>query len=183
MLFKEERFTLKGHEIELRSAKDEDAEVLIDGLKEVCGETDFLLAYKDEINLTIEDEIKFIQGNNKSEGDGLVMAFVDGEYAGNASFNSNGRRRRFAHRGSIGIALKLRFTGLGLGPIMLERILEKMKECGLEQAELDVFATNARAIHVYEKLGFRECGRIPKAAKYDDGTYADEVHMVRSLIS
>ena len=161
----------------------EDAESLIEGLKEVCGETDFLLAYMDEIQLTVEDELKFIRGNNESERDGLLLAFVDGEYAGNTSFNSNGRRRRFSHRGSIGIALKLRFTGLGLGPIMLERIIGKMKECGLEQAELDVFATNKRAIHVYEKLGFRQCGCIPKAAKYDDGTYADEIHMVRSLVS
>ncbi len=183
MLFNEERFTLKDREIVLRSAKDEDAQVLIDGLKEVCGETRFLIAYPDEIELTLEDEIKFIHGNNESPKDGLLMAFVDGEYAGNASFRSVGNKRKFAHRGNIGIALKLKYTDFGLGTVILERILAKMKECGLEQAELEVFSINERARHVYEKLGFRECGRMPNATKYDDGTYADEIHMVCPLNS
>ncbi len=183
MVFKEEKLTLKGHEILLRSAKDEDAQILIDGLKEVCGETRFLIAYPEEIELTLEDEIKFIHGNNDSPKDGLLMAFVDGEYAGNASFRSFGKKRRFAHRGNIGIALKLRFTGLGIGTVMLERLIAKMKECGMEQAELEVFSINERARHVYEKLGFRECGRMPNAVKYDDGSYADEIHMVLPLNS
>ncbi len=183
MLFDEERLAIKGHDVILRSAKDEDAQILIDGLKEVCGETRFLLAYSDEVELTLEDELKFIQRNNESPKDGLLMAFVDGEYAGNASFRPCGVKRRFIHRADMGIALKLKFTDLGIGTIMLERLIEKMKECGMEQAELDVFSANERARHVYGKLGFKECGRIPKAAKYDDGTYDDEVHMVLTLIS
>ena len=35
--------------------------------------------------------------------------------------------------------------------------------------------------HLHESLGFKECGRIPKANKYQDGTYADDIHMVKEL--
>ena len=35
-----------------------------------------------------------------------------------------------------------------------------------------------RAYHLYESLGFKECGRIPNANKYDDGTYDEDILMV-----
>ena len=40
---------------------------------------------------------------------------------------------------------------------------------------------NDRAYHLYESLGFKECGRVPNANKYDDGTYSDDILMVLSL--
>lgn len=36
-------------------------------------------------------------------------------------------------------------------------------------------------IHMYESFGFVETGRIPRANKYDDGTYADDIFMVKNL--
>lgn len=62
--------------------------------------------------------------------------------------------------------------------LVLEVVLQKIKEQGFEQAELMVVGGNDRAYHLYESLGFKECGRIPKANKYDDGTYSDDVLMV-----
>ena len=35
--------------------------------------------------------------------------------------------------------------------------------------------------HLYESLGFKECGRIPDANKYDDGTYSDSILMAAQL--
>ena len=64
---------------------------------------------------------------------------------------------------------------------MLTRLIQAIKECGFEQAELTVVGGNERAYHLYESLGFRECGRIPNANRYDDGTYADDIHMVLKL--
>ncbi len=180
MIFKEETMTLNGHEVEFRSPREEDALMMIEGLKEVCGETDFLLSGPDEVKLTEEDEVKFIDMMNGIEKGGMLLAFVDGEYVGNSSYRVSDKRR-FNHRGNIGIALKLKATGFGLGTEVLKRILESMKACGLEQAELDVFASNSRAIHVYKKLGFREIGRIPNASRLDSGEYVDELHMVLPL--
>ena len=65
--------------------------------------------------------------------------------------------------------------------MMMERMLEIVKELGFEQAELIVIGGNDRAYHLYESLGFKETGRVPNANKYDDGTYADDIHMVKIL--
>ncbi len=111
----------------------------------------------------------------------LILAFVDGEYAGNCSFDGRTGSRREKHRAEIGIALLQKFTGFGLGKLMLERLIQRIKELGFEQAELNVVDGNKRAIRLYKSLGFRECGRIPNANKYDDGTYSDDIMMVLPL--
>lgn len=108
----------------------------------------------------------------------MILAFVDGEYAGNCSFESKAGSRRASHRAGIGIALFQKYTGLGLGRLMLERILAEIKKLKFEQAELTVVGGNKRACHLYESLGFKECGRIPNANKYDDGTYDEDILMV-----
>ena len=138
----------------------------------------FLLMNPDEIKYTAEGEMGFIKDMNESDGKMLVLAFVDGEYAGNCSFTRIGTSRRSAHRADIGIALLQKYTGFGLGRLMLEQLLKKIKEAGYQQAELTVVSGNERAYHLYESLGFKECGRMPKANKYDDGSYSDNIHMV-----
>ena len=181
MILAEEKYELNGKEIILRSASPEDAELLVDYLKTVTGETRFLMTYPDEVRYTIEEEVKFINSHNESENCLLIMAYVNGEYAGNCSFEGRASSRRVKHRADIGIALFQEYTGFGLGRLMLEVLLKKMKEQGFEQAELAVAGGNDRAYHLYESIGFKECGCIPKANKYDDGTYSDEFIMVRSL--
>jgi RimJ/RimL family protein N-acetyltransferase len=49
---------------------------------------------------------------------------------------------------------------------------------GLEMLTLTAFASNKRAIHVYEKAGFKQVGVVPKAF-LKDNLYVDQVIMVR----
>ena len=179
MILNEEKYTLNGKEIVLRSPREDEAETLLSYIKTVTGETRFLSREADEIHITPEDEIAFINGYRNSESKMLMIAFVDGEYAGNCSFSGLKGSRRNYHRAGVGIALFLKFTGFGLGRLMLGRTLEIIKEQGFEQAELTVHSENARARHLYESLGFEECGKIPNASKYDDGTYSDDIFMVK----
>ncbi|MBR0085278.1 MAG: GNAT family N-acetyltransferase [Lachnospiraceae bacterium] len=181
MIFAEERYELKGREILLRSAYPEEAGMLLDYLKTVTGETRFLMCEPDEIKYTIEDETGFVEDHNKSEKEMLILAFVDGEYAGNCSFEGVSGSRRAKHRAGIGIASFQKYTGFGLGRLMLEVLLREIKKMGFEQAELTVIGGNDRAYRLYESLGFRECGRIPNANKYDDGTYSDSILMAVPL--
>ncbi|MCR5670579.1 MAG: GNAT family N-acetyltransferase [Butyrivibrio sp.] len=181
MIFKEKEFTLGEKKILLRSAGKDEAQLLVDYLKTVSGETRFLLCDPDEIQFTAESEEKFINEKNSSEDSMMILAFADGEYAGNCSFQPVGSRHRAKHRADIGIALYLKYTGFGLGRLMLEQLLAQIKEAGYEQAELTVVGGNDRAYHLYESLGFKECGRIPNANKYQDGTYADDINMVKTI--
>ena len=182
MIFEEERYELGGQEVILRSARPEEAEMLLEYLKVVTGETRFLFCESDEVTMTPEDEKEFVNFHNNAEDAMLIAAYVDGVYAGNCAFEGKHGTRRAKHRMGMGIALNLKYTGFGLGRLMLTRLLDKAAEMGFEQAELIVIEGNDRAHHLYETLGFKECGRIPHANRYDDGTYGDDILMVKNLI-
>lgn len=176
-------YKLNGHKLVFRSAEKKDAETLLPYLKRVCGETRFLLREADECpKLSIEQEEKFILSHEESPKACLILAELDGKYAGNASFDVAGGSRRNAHRADIGIALYQEFTGMGIGKLMFSLVLETIKNCGFESAELTVVEGNDIAKHLYESFGFVETGRIPNANKYDNGTYADDIFMVKNLL-
>lgn len=178
MVLEEEKYVLAGKEIILRSARLDEAQMLIDYLKTVTGETRFLMCEADEIEYTLTEEEQFISEHNEAKDALLILAFVDGEFAGNCSFKRKSGSRRISHRAEIGIALFHKYTGFGLGRLMLKRILAEIKNLQFQQVELTVASGNKRACHLYESLGFKECGRIPDANKYDDGTYDENILMV-----
>lgn len=180
MIVKERRLQLGGHELLIRNAREEDAQRLIDYLKTTSGETRFLIREPDEVTMTQEDERRFIRRQNESASDVMLLAFYDGEFAGNASLMGMGPSR-YRHRAGVAIALYQAYTGLGIGRAMIEALLAIAKECGIEQVELEVVADNERAIALYKKLGFEVYGTMPRNMKYRDGTYADVYWMMKRL--
>lgn len=178
MILTEEKHMLNGKEIVLRSAKLDEAQMLIDYLKTVTGETRFLFCESDEVKDTVKEEEQFIREHNEARDALLILAFVDGEYAGNCSFEGKKGSRRVRHRAGIGIALFQKYTGFGLGRFLLERLLTEIRNLKFQQVELTVVGGNSRAYHLYESLGFKECGRILNANQYDDGSYDEDILMV-----
>lgn len=61
---------------------------------------------------------------------------------------SLGNYERYAHRCSVAIALYQKYCGLGIGREMLKTVLTVAKQCGYEQAELEVVSTNTPAIRL-----------------------------------
>lgn len=183
MRIESRKYELGEHILVLRSAEKEDAKMMLPYLKRVCGETRFLLREADECQeLTIEQEENFITTHAENDRACLILAELDGKYVGNASFAVAGGSRRNFHRADLGIALYLEYTGMGIGKKLFSLLLDTVKECGYEAAELTVVEGNERAKHMYETFGFIETGRIPNANKYDDGTYADDIFMVKALL-
>jgi len=180
MIIEKETIDLNGKELVLRAATEADAEMLITYLKTTCGETLFLIKEPEEVTMTIEQEIAFINRNNEAERGALILGFLDGEYVGNCSLMAN-RAFRHRHRASMGIALFQKFAGMGIGTKMMEKVISLAKEQGFEQLELEVVAGNEPALHLYKKMGFEICGTFPNNMKYKDGTYADCYFMVKRL--
>ena len=167
----------------LRCPETEDAAALIDYLKTVCGETPFLMRDADEVNFSLEQEEAFIRTMREDPRSLMLLALVEGEHAGNGSIQPASPFRRDAHRCTLGIALYPKYCGLGLGRLLMDAILLKAPQMGYEQVELEVCADNARAIALYESVGFQHYGRRPHGQKRPDGSYADKVLMVRPLKS
>ncbi len=171
---------INNHELVLRNPEEEDAEMLLEYLKTTCGETRFLVKEPEEITMTLEDERDFINSQNKSERNLMLLGFLDGEYVGNCSLMGMSPSR-YQHRVSMGIALYQRFIGMGIGKVMTEQLINISKEKGIEQIELEVVADNDRAISLYKKMGFEVMGTLPNNMKYKDGTYADAYWMMKKL--
>lgn len=170
-----------GRKVVLRNAEVSDAEELIAYLKTTTAETPFLIREPEEVTITLEQEITFIQSKIDSQDEIMLIATIDGKHIGNCSLMRIGSFKRYAHRCEIAIALYQDYCGCGIGKKMLMTVLELAKENGFEQAELEVIADNKNAIALYQSLGFEEYGRFPNNMKYSNGTYADAIWMAKKL--
>jgi RimJ/RimL family protein N-acetyltransferase len=92
-----------------------------------------------------------------------IVAEVNGHVIANTDVTIKTGQR--SHVGDIGIIIKQGYRDIGIGTEMLKQF---------------VFATNSRAKYVYEKLGFRECGRIPGEI-FKNGQYIDHITLVKML--
>ena len=182
MEYTEKTVTLKnGKTCLLRRGEEEDAAMLVDYLKATAGETPYLTREPEEVRTSLEEEVEFIRRKQDEERTLNLLAFVDGEHAGNCAFNPVSERSRTRHRCTVGIALYRKFWGMGIGTALLGEILDMAKSAGYEQAELEAVSANEPAIALYRKFGFETTGTVPRAFRYGDGTYADFLFMVKTL--
>ena len=81
---------------------------------------------------------------------------------------------------AFGIIVRDGYRNLGIGTEIMKTLLEQAAFFGLRTVTVNAFATNRRAIHVYEKVGFVQTSRIPKK-HYRHGIFIDELTMAKSL--
>ena len=82
----------------------------------------------------------------------------------------------FRHCGRLGMGLLPHAQGRGLGRRLAEVAIDAARARGVERVELEVFASNARAVRLYERLGFAHEG-VRRRARKIDGAYDDNVMM------
>ncbi|MDY5837038.1 MAG: GNAT family N-acetyltransferase [Eubacteriales bacterium] len=170
-----------GRTLVLRNAEPEDADMLLEYLRKTSAETPFLLREPDEVKITREQEIKFIQRQIEADRDLFLIATYNDKLVGNCSLMSHSSYRKLKHRCNVAIAIYQEYWGNGIGEILLKTVLEIAKKVGYEQAELDVVSTNSSAISLYKKLGFETYGRFPDFIKSSDGSYTDGIWMMKKL--
>ena len=66
--------------------------------------------------------------------------------------------------GNLGIRIHPESCGQGIGSLMLHAAINRGFDHGLHSFRLDVAASNPRAIRCYEKVGFRETGKLWRPA-------------------
>ncbi|CUW90043.1 GNAT family N-acetyltransferase [Rhizobium pusense] len=103
------------------------------------------------------------------------VAIADGEVAGWCDIRRQDRVTR-AHCGTLGIGILPAYRDKGLGAQLMRRALDSARQGGLHRVELSVHADNARAIALYEKIGFVHEGRARDAVLID-GRYIDSLNM------
>ena len=182
MIFETKTITLKdGRTAILRLATEADAATAVEWLRQLAGETDFILRVPEEVTMTPEQEAAFFERVAQSPYDLMIWCEVDGELAGNChlSFHNMVKTR---HRCTVAIGLTKKFWNLGIGSAMFwEMIAAAEKQEGVTQMELEFIEGNSRARALYEKMGFRIVGYRPNGIRLQDGTLLNEYLMVRPL--
>ncbi len=182
MLIENREITISnGKRIIIRSATDEDAKSLCQHRYVTSGETYFMARYPEECSFDIADVGQKLLHTQNSACDFMVTAFFDNEVIGDLGVTQLRNLTKYSHRAYMGISIQKEYCNMGLGSIMIECAVKQAKENGFEQLELGVFEDNAEAIHLYEKFGFQKYGIQPRAFKLKDGTYRDELIMVKML--
>lgn len=180
-VFGEQIVTIQNKKYILRSARAEDAPQLIAYLKQTAAESPYLLREPEEVTLTQEREQNFIRAKEQDERELMLLCFDADRHVGNCSVMAVSGLIRQAHRCGVAIALYREYCGRGIGRKMMEAALDRAKQMGYEQAELEVASSNQSAIRLYEKLGFKRYGVFPHNMKYKDGSYADCIWMMKEL--
>jgi L-amino acid N-acyltransferase YncA len=89
---------------------------------------------------------------------------------------------RCSHICNAGFIVHPTMRGRGMGRFMGEAMLQLASYLGYSAVMFNlVFETNIASIRLWESLGFETIGRIPKAAKLDDGRMVDALMMYKQM--
>lgn len=170
-----------GFEVSVETPSTADAAELLDTARRIMSESKHLLTTGDEFKFTVEMQEKRIRELIEHPDALLLVAKVDGKIVGMADFKV-GSRRRTAHQGMLGLSFLPEFTGKGLGPLLMNELIDWAgSNPRIEALRLHVHAKNSGAISLYERLGFRIEGREVRGIKLEDGSYDDVLMMALFL--
>lgn len=159
----------------------EDAQELADYANTIRFESNFITLSEEDGLSTISSQEKWIQSALNNDRSFIFSARINGKLVGSGNLGPKSNKTRLAHRCDMGISVLKEYWGLGIASEIMKVIIDKSKEVGFEQIELQVVDTNEPARHLYTKFGFYETGYINNGMKYTDGTYAKLILMQKDL--
>ena len=117
-------------------------------------------------------------GEFPGEADNLMRLAVtdDGQIAGCVDI-TRPARRLIRHNGLLGMGVHPAWQGVGLGRTLIEAALAWAPGAGVTRVELYVLADNARAVALYESVGFRHAYRRRDFLRRLNGERVDDLVM------
>lgn len=171
----------KGKEYFIRYPVKEDLEAMWKYINTLSKERTFIRFQGEE--MPMEEEREFLEKHVKDIEDHkavTLLAFSGDELIGNSGITMQDKTER--HLGVFGISLAKEFRGEGIGPKLMDVVLEEAisQIPMLEIITLGVFSNNHLAKGMYEKRGFKEYGRLPQGVKLEHG-YDDHMYMYKRV--
>ena len=133
-------------------------------------------------NSVVEDGIAFPQMETLSTEEARNF-FESQSYTGIAEDNGDIVGLYILHPNNVGrcghicntsYAVKKGMRGLHIGEQLVKDSLKVGVELGFRILQFNaVVATNSHALHLYERLGFTQLGKIPQGFRMKDGHYED----------
>lgn len=164
--------------VDIRYAQIEDAASLAAAIEDV-EKSGFMLFNPGERQVTAENAEKLITILSKQPN--AIIVAVENEDVLGYMFVKGESATRVKHRASVavvGVVEKAR--NLGIAQKLFEFVEQIAKQRNLRRLQISVIATNARAIHVYEKMGYVREG-IYRDSLYINNEYVDEVVLAKII--
>jgi len=87
------------------------------------------------------------------------------------------------HRGMIwGVYVAPEARGLGGSKRMIDLLLDEATNADIEIVMLSTNVANDIIVNIYKSLGFTPCGMEKHILKLDDGSYVDDICMIKELV-
>jgi ribosomal protein S18 acetylase RimI-like enzyme len=160
----------------VRGATSSDTEWYLELVRSLVTESDSQIPLRpDELFRTPEQQSELF-GEASARGDLFLIAELNGVRVGEVNLR-RGSREAFKHSAILGISVAREWRNKGIGSALMEHAIEWAKAKGaLRRIELYVFATNAKAIRLYERFGFTIEGRRKGAVRVGD-RFVDDLLM------
>lgn len=181
MLYETKNVILKDGQVAvLRNVNEEDAFDIIEHMKNISSETNYVLRYKEEVAMTIDEERNFLKFKSQSDSSLMIVCMINNKVIASCDIEFNDFIKT-KHRAEVSIAIEKDYWNNGLGTLMFNELIHIAQVHNIKQVELEVIEGNNRAIHLYEKLGFEITGYKPNAICLKDGTSLKLYQMVKYL--
>ena len=151
-------------EMKIRDACDSDLSAIID-IYNAAVATRIATAQLDPV--TLEERRDWLKEHSPDRHPFWVME-VDGEVAGWLSFKSF--LPRCAYRGTteLSVYVDKKFQRLGVARKLLEEAIARAPSLGIDAMVGLIFAHNEPSLRLFEQLGFKRWGLLPRIARLDD---------------
>lgn len=116
----------------------------------------------DEVPYSPDSEREHIKYCSQTKNSAFFVAEYQGRVIGLVTMDG-GTVRATQHSAVLGILVDQDYRGQGVGKLLMEQAIEWARGVKLQRLELYVFATNTKAVALYEQFGFVIEGRRQKA--------------------
>jgi RimJ/RimL family protein N-acetyltransferase len=169
--------------VSIRRARPEDAEKLVELMKELAAEPNIYLPFTvEEADVPLEKQRKCIEGYNSTNSIYLIAELPESEPQLLGELSLSGDSFQYSkHVTSLGMNIRREWRNVGLGSELMMRAIAWAKGNTLvKRIELEVYSRNKAAIHLYEKFGF-EIEGCKRRLVYQRGEYHDMLIMALLL--
>ncbi len=167
-----------GRRVILRTPKWEDLDDMLELINSLVEERADILRSEKVLREEEIDWLSKVLSRLEKDETFYVVAEVNGKVVAVSEINRRSGYER--HVGVVGIAIRSGFRNIGIGTEIMQTLIDQARVTGLKVLTLTAFATNSSAIHLYEKVGFMQTGRVPKK-HFKEGKYIDEIIMTKLL--
>ena len=153
---------------ELMMVTEADASLMLEYLKQVGSESDYLLFGSEGVPMTVDQETAFLKTVNSTPFSRMFVVKYQNQIIGNGYIYAN-PRKRIQHKAQIAISVLRAFWGQGVSQLLMSALIDYAKSTQFIQTILlEVVTENIRAIRLYEKFGFVAYGKQERAVLVDN---------------